>query len=36
MGTPVEIINHFFGGKEQFDSAIQELERELFRQDASA
>jgi type I restriction enzyme R subunit len=36
MGTPVEIINHFFGGKDQFDSAIQELERELFRQDASA
>lgn len=36
MGTPVEIINQIFGGKDQFESAIQELERELFRRDASA
>ncbi len=36
MGTPVEIINNIFGGKDHFDSAIQELEQELFRQDESA
>ena len=36
MGTPVEIINDIFGGKDRFDSAIQELERELFKQDATA
>ena len=33
MGTPVEIINNIFGGKDGFDNAIQELEQELFRQD---
>ena len=36
MGTPVEIINDIFGGKDQFDSAIQELEQELYKQDKSA
>jgi type I restriction enzyme R subunit len=36
MGTPVEIINNIFGGKERYESAIQELEQELFRQDQSA
>lgn len=36
MGTPVEIINNIFGGKDSFDSAIQELEQELFRQDGTA
>src|SRR5205814_10070128 len=36
IGTPVEIINNIFGGKNQFDSAIQELEHELFRQEKSA
>lgn len=36
IGTPVEIINNIFGGKEKFDSAIQELEQELFRQDEAA
>lgn len=36
MGTPVEIINNIFGGKERFENAIQELEQELFRQDESA
>ena len=36
MGTPVEIINNIFGGKDRFDNAIQELERELFRQDVTA
>lgn len=36
MGTPVEIINNIFGGKDRFDSAIQELEQELFKQEESA
>jgi type I restriction enzyme R subunit len=36
MGTPVEIINNIFGGKDRYESAIQELEQELFRQDKSA
>lgn len=36
MGTPVEIINTIFGGKEGFDSAIQELEQELFKEEKSA
>ncbi len=36
MGTPVEIINTIFGGKDKFDSAIQELEQELFKRDESA
>lgn len=36
IGTPVEIINNIFGGKDRFDNAIEELEQELFRQDESA
>ena len=36
MGTPVEIINNIFGGKARFESAIEELEQELFRLDQSA
>lgn len=36
MGTPVEIINTIFGGKENFDTAIQELEQELFKEEKSA
>jgi type I restriction enzyme, R subunit len=36
MGTPVEIINNIFGGKDRYESAIRELEQELFRQDQSA
>ncbi len=36
IGTPVEIINNIFGGKDKFDAAIQELEQELFKQDKSA
>jgi type I restriction enzyme R subunit len=36
MGTPVEIINNVFGGKDKFDAIIQELEQELFKQEKSA
>ena len=36
MGTPVEIINDVFGGKANYESALQELERELFEQERSA
>lgn len=36
MGTPVEIINNIFGGKNQFDAAITELEQELYRDEKSA
>jgi len=36
MGTVVEIINTIFGGKENFDIAIQELEQELFKEEKSA
>jgi type I restriction enzyme R subunit len=36
IGTPVEIINNVFGGKDRFDSAVQELEQELFREEESA
>ncbi len=36
MGTPVEIINTIFGGKAKFDTAIHELEQELFKQEHSA
>ena len=31
IGTPVEIINKVFGGKEQYETAIQELEQELYK-----
>ncbi len=36
IGTPVEIINNIFGGKDQFDAAIAELEQELYRDEKSA
>jgi len=36
MGTPVEIINNIFGGKDQYENAIQELEQALFNQEKSA
>ncbi|MDA8083177.1 MAG: DEAD/DEAH box helicase family protein [Nitrospiraceae bacterium] len=36
IGTPVEIINKIFGGKDKYENAIQELEQELFKQEKSA
>lgn len=36
MGTPVEIINDVFGGKTNYENALQDLERELFDQESSA
>jgi type I restriction enzyme R subunit len=36
MGTPVEIINTIFGGKDKYETAIQELEQELFKQEGAA
>jgi len=36
IGTPVEIINQVFGGKANYEQAIQDLERALFDQDESA
>ncbi len=36
IGTPVEIINNIFGGKDQFDAAIAELEQELYKEEKSA
>lgn len=32
LGTPVEIINGVFGGKSQYEEALQALETELFKQ----
>ena len=36
MGTPMEIINQVFGGKENYDKAILELEKELFNLEFTA
>lgn len=36
MGTPVEIINKVFGGKANYENALQDLERELFDQQHTA
>jgi type I restriction enzyme R subunit len=36
IGTPVEIINKVFGGRENYEKAIRELEQELFKQERSA
>lgn len=36
IGTPVEIINNVFGGKGNYDKALQELEQGLFEQEQSA
>lgn len=36
MGTPVEIINRIFGGKDKYEAAIQDLENQLFNLEKSA
>jgi len=36
IGTPMEIINTVFGGKEQYEKEVQNLENELFKQEKSA
>lgn len=36
MGTPMEIINQVFGGKANYEKALQELEHELFNQEKLA
>jgi type I restriction enzyme R subunit len=36
LGTPVEIINKAFGGKANYESALHDLETELFKQEISA
>ncbi|MDM3871380.1 DEAD/DEAH box helicase family protein [Porticoccus sp. W117] len=36
MGTPVEIVRDVFGGKTQYENALQELEQALYEQDQSA
>lgn len=36
MGTPMEIINQVFGGKTEYENAIQELEQELFNMEKTA
>ena len=36
MGTPMEIINNAFGGKEQYEAAVQELEDHLYKMDEQA
>ncbi len=36
MGTPVEIINNVFGGRKNYENALQELENELFDQKHAA
>ena len=36
VGTPIEIINQVFGGKKQYETAVRELEQELFNTERSA
>ncbi|WP_026770435.1 EcoAI/FtnUII family type I restriction enzme subunit R [Asinibacterium sp. OR53] len=36
IGTPLEIIKEVFGGKENYEKAIKELEYELFKQEKVA
>lgn len=36
IGTPVEIINDVFGGKDKYEKALKELENELYRTERTA
>jgi type I restriction enzyme, R subunit len=36
IGTPFEIINHVFGGKDKYQKAVQELEKELYNTEKTA
>lgn len=36
IGTPMEIINEYFGGKDKYEQAIKELEYELYKQEKTA
>ncbi len=36
IGTPMEIINDIFGGKDKYEKAVQELENELFKERQTA
>ena len=36
MGTPMEIINSIFGGRENYNDAIQDLEKEIYKMEQSA
>ena len=36
IGTPLEIIKNIFGGKQNYEKAVQELEDELFKQEKTA
>jgi type I restriction enzyme, R subunit len=36
IGTPMEIIKDVFGGKENYEKAVKELENELFKQEKIA
>jgi type I restriction enzyme R subunit len=36
IGTPMEIINDIFGGKDKYENAIKELENELFKERQTA
>jgi type I restriction enzyme R subunit len=33
IGTPMEIVNDVFGGKQHYDNAINELEQQLYQQE---
>ena len=36
MGTPMEIIKDIFGSKEHYETAVQELEQELYKMEKTA